>query len=556
VIKTPCDPGPRGHLLVPGIVTVAALLAATTPGSSAFAGAAGAGGRTDVRAVPDSKCGLLARLRETGAISPEKASWLKPTPVFSAASQAERTIGAFRFHYDSTGTGAAAMLNGAGARIPGTHEEYVDSAGAIFNAVLNYETSALGYASPIQPPGGVYDVTITSAYPYYGWTTRGERIGATTPARYTSTIVVDQDYQEFYTSGLGGLRVTAAHEFFHAIQFGSYGYWAGDEYFMEMTSTWMEDVVYDDVNDYYQYLRGPAGGGGFTPRGQFAHPDSSFSATDGLLEYSRSVFGLFVQKAYSADVIRRAWELMPEGVAMHALDLALGERGSSLREAILLWSVWNATTGPEADTSAYYPEGRAYPRIVTAPVIDYTPPSRTISGTIGTTSAFYYPVNVGPSAMTVIVANVLTTGTASRVSFGYEMASSGDASYKELSNGVHVRLDVPDPEHWATIESSPPVIASVTPAPNPFPAGEFSRLRFQIPAAARPASVALTVLTTSMERVFQGPLAIRDDLSTAFVQVAEWDGRDLLGRTLGSGVYFYLLEVDGTEHTGKFAVVR
>jgi hypothetical protein len=533
------------HLLV-----LAALLAAAPPRCAASAGDAG---RTDVRAVPDSKCGLQARLRETGLTIAGAGPAFKHTPAVRSVLQSDRTIGAFRFHYDTTGSNAPALLNALGLRIPGTHEAYVDSAGAVFNAVLDFETSVLGYASPIID---VYDVTITSAYPYYGWTTPGARIGTTTPARYSSTIVVDQDFQEFYSPGLEGLRVTAAHEFFHAIQFGSYGYWAGDEYFMEISSTWMEDAVYDDVNDYYQYVRGPAGGGGYSPRGQFAHPDSSLNASDGLLEYSRAVFGLFIEKHYSPDVIRRAWEHMPEGVAMKALDLALGERGSSLREALLLWSVWNTKTGPDADTAVYYPEGREYPRIVTAPVIEYTPPSRTISGTIGTASVFYYPVMVGSSAMNVIVANVFTTGPPSRASFVYEMADEGDASFKALSNGLHVRLDVPDPEHWSTIESSPAVIASVTPAPNPFPAGESSRLRFQIPAGSRPVSVALTVLAASMERVFQGPLAIREDLATSFVQVAEWDGRDLLGRTLGSGVYFYVLEVDGTEHTGKFAVVR
>jgi len=506
--------------------------------------------------VPDAKCGLRTRLIETGALPPERGVALKATPAVRSVLASVRTIGSFRFHYDTTGPGAPAMLNALGVRIPGSAEEYVDSAGAIFNAALELETSGLGYASPIPALGGVYDVTIANAYPYYGWTTRGARIGTTTPARYASTIVIDQDFGEYYSRGLDGLRVTAAHEFFHAVQFGSYGYWGGDEYFMEMTATWMEDVVYDGVNDYYQYLRGPSGGGGFTPRGQFAHPDSSFAASDGLLEYSRAVYGLFVEKQYSADLIRRAWELMPQGVAIKALDLAFGERGSSFREAFLLWSVWNAKTGPGADTAAYYPEGREYPRIAGGPVIDYTPPSRSISGTIGTTAVAYYPVNVGSTPMSVIVANVLTSGPRSRVSFRYEMADAGDESYKVLSNGLYVRLDVPDPEHWTTIESSPAVVSEVSPYPNPFPAGEFDRLRFRIPAAAKPAAVGLTVLTSSMERVFQGPLAIRDDLATASVQVAEWDGKDLLGRTLTSGVYVYILDVDGTEHTGKLAVVR
>ncbi len=515
-------------------------------------GAAGDEGRSR-----DGKCGLQAWLRESGFMEPGTHQAFMATPFVQTALQAERTIGVFRFHYDTTGSNAPAMLDPLGNRIPGTHEVFVDSAGSIFSEVYDVQTSELGYISPIQPDPGLYDVTISNASPYYGWTTRGTRIGMSTPARYTSTIVVDQDFREFASRGLDGLRVTAAHEFFHAVQFGSYGYWAGDEYFMEITSTWMEDVVYDDINDYYQYIRGLPGPGGYPPRGHFVHPDSSFPTSDGLLEYSRSIFGKFIEKKYSRDVIRRTWELMPGGVAVHALNSALNEWESSFREAFLQWAVWNTKTGPDADTSAFYTEGREYPRIVTAPVMDYTPPSRSISDEIGALSVFYYPVNiVGSTPMSVIVANINETAPRGIHSFVYEMADAGDESYKSLANGLFVRLDVSDPSNWSTLETVPSVIAAVTPAPNPFTFDDSHALNFHIPATARPASVSLTVLRIGMDRVFQGPLSLRDDLSTPFVQIAEWDVHDGFSRPLSSGIYIYILTVDGAEHTGKFSVVR
>ena len=48
------------------------------------------------------------------------------------------------------------------------------------------------------------------------------------------------------------LKVTAAHEFFHAIQFA----YDVDEdlWFMEGSATWVEDEVYDSINDNYQFL--------------------------------------------------------------------------------------------------------------------------------------------------------------------------------------------------------------------------------------------------------------------------------------------------------------
>jgi hypothetical protein len=536
------------------IVFFTALVACATV-SAAGVPEAGEGSGVPGGRVPDNKCGLAYRLTEAGLADPAEYPAVMAVPSTRTLFQSDRTIGGFRFHYDTTGADAPALLAPDGTRIPGSHEAFVDSAGAVFNAVREYQTAVMGYADPVQASQTAYDVYIYNSS-YYGETVPETRIGMTTPARYVTHINIDNDFRNFYSSGIAGLKVTAAHEFFHAVQFGSYGYWNTDGYFMELTSTWMEDAVFGEINDYYQYVRGPAAGGGYAPRGQFARPDFSLLDVDGLTEYSRAIFGKFLEKKYSPDVIRRAWELVPAGVAIRALDAALGERGSSFREAFLTWAVWNANTGPEADTTAYYAEGKEYPRIVTAPVVDYTPPGRTISDTIGTVSAFYYPVTLGSSAMAVIVANVLTAGSPARAAFRYEMADAGDASYKELANGLHVRLDVPDPENWSTIESSPAVVASVTPAPNPFLPDETSTLRFQIPAGTRPASVSLTVLSAAMERIFQGPLTIRDDLSTPFVQLAEWDGRDNHERIIASGIYIYVLEVDGTEHTGKFAVVR
>ena len=529
-------------------------MAITTTFSEEAIQSSGSGPDGAVR-PPDPKCGLSYRLGESGLAGKDQLPATMAAPATRAVFQSERVIGTFRFLYDTVGSDAPAMLDGTGARIPGSHEQFVDSAGAIFNAVYALQTGALGYADPVQPGQGEYDVYIFNNV-YYGETVPGTRIGTTTPARYITHINIDNDFQYFYSAGMAGLRVTAAHEFFHAIQFGSYGYWNTDVYFMELSSTWMEDVVYGDVNDYYQYIRGPwdPDRGLYPARGHFARPDFSLLKSDGLTEYSRAILGKFIERRYSPDVIRRSWEMVPDGIAVDALDRALGERGSSFREAFLQWSVWNGRTGPGADT-AEYTEGREYPRIVTAPLIDYVS-GRTIADTIYTTSVSYYPVNVAGNPMSVIVANLRTSGSPSLASFRYEMADGGDQSFKKLSNGIYVRLDVPDPSNWSTVETAPAIIASVTPAPNPFSAGDSRVLDFHIPMTTRPSSVILTVLGVGMARIFQGPLGVRDDLSSPFVQVAEWDARDSFSRPLSSGVYIYVLTVDGAEHTGKFSVVR
>ena len=90
-------------------------------------------------------------------------------------------------------------------------------------------------------------------YEYYGLTVPIDDIPSIPGINYTSYMEVHKDFAGFPSEGLSGLKVTAAHEFHHAIQF-CYNVRNGDKFFWEMTSTWIEDFIYPEINDYYQYL--------------------------------------------------------------------------------------------------------------------------------------------------------------------------------------------------------------------------------------------------------------------------------------------------------------
>ncbi len=88
----------------------------------------------------------------------------------------------------------------------------------------------------------------------YGYCTTDDRDRAT---RYdvSAYCVLDDDFapsQFGYPNPIEPLRVTAAHEFHHAVQFG-YDY-LEDAWIMEASSTWIEDEVYDGIDDNLQYL--------------------------------------------------------------------------------------------------------------------------------------------------------------------------------------------------------------------------------------------------------------------------------------------------------------
>ena len=95
--------------------------------------------------------------------------------------------------------------------------------------------------------------------------------------------------------------MTAAHEFFHAIQFGYDVY--EDLWFMEGTATWVEDEVYDSINDNYQFLA-------YSP---IRYPRTSLDRADGAFPYGSFLFFTFVSEQRGAGTVRDFWERAAAG---------------------------------------------------------------------------------------------------------------------------------------------------------------------------------------------------------------------------------------------------
>ena len=197
------------------------------------------------------------------------------------------------------------MLDANFQPIPGSFRQYVDSVAAVLTYTDSVETQVLGYPFPptdnMNGGGPEYDVYILElGGSIYGQTVPDE--DSTVEGGRSSTFIeLDNDYS-FVTpdsnKGIPGLEVTVAHEFHHAIQIGNYGFWSDETYFYEITSVWMEDVVYTGVNDYYQYLR--------SSQSQFRHPEVPFTS-NGNIEYSRGIWGQFIAKRFGTNAMRWAW---------------------------------------------------------------------------------------------------------------------------------------------------------------------------------------------------------------------------------------------------------
>ncbi len=136
--------------------------------------------------------------------------------------------GIFRIHFDTTEihTPDSIIENHTPNYFPGAKNNIqlsIDSLAIAFDSSYNFEINILGYESPPDDEGDggddLFDIYVTNlGTGYYGYTEFDKR---NTDDRYKSFIVIDNK-MDVPTPGINGGRVTAAHEFHHAIQVGSY----------------------------------------------------------------------------------------------------------------------------------------------------------------------------------------------------------------------------------------------------------------------------------------------------------------------------------------------
>lgn len=504
-----------------------------------------------------NKCGLGVTFEIMQRWNSLTASQKKQYALLAMPPQTDtnKIIGRFIIYYDTAGISAPSLLDQNGNQIPSSVTAYVDSVGKIFNHVWEYEVDSLGYSAPPLESGfSYYRIFISELYSQglYGRTQPTDVIFDGTPRRYATYIEIDNDFANYYSEGMNGLKVTAAHEFHHAIQLGNYGEWSNDYYFYEITSTWMEDVVYTEVNDYYQYLfNAPSA----FRASQFSEPELSFVSNEKGIAYSRAVWGKFIEKRFSRNIILFAWEYMKSAASLQSLKSALTHAGSSLREALIEYSVWNAQAGPDCDTNRYYSEGKNYPQMNFKPVVQFVPPLRTLQDSIQSMASTYHPILVNGHTMVAMIMNVNTSAAfpTNYVNFSYDIAQSSKEGYKQLSNGLYVKLITSNPEQWYTVETVPTIVDNVIVYPNPMYSSQTTSLKFRLPTAVT-TNATLDIFSASLRHVFSGELPIIN--LRPFEPGIVWNGQMNNGEYAPSGIYIFILKEGNQEYRGKFSILQ
>ena len=236
----------------------------------------------------------------------------------------------FCIHWVAEGRDAPALTDTNGISDGDGVPDYVEQVQEVAEHVYEVENQKLGWRDPQSDghKGGangktdVYLAQVGGSLFGYAAPDRGQAAAHRLPRRLHGYLVLDNDYDPFEFPGtkpLNDLEVTFAHEYNHILQFGYDAY--QDAWFAESTATWMEDQVYNGINDYLRYVR------------RWTRLDDTPITATSIREYGSAVWNHWLTHRYGRSIIRKAWagavHVRPGGFSVAAYDPAIRAAGSS-----------------------------------------------------------------------------------------------------------------------------------------------------------------------------------------------------------------------------------
>jgi hypothetical protein len=479
--------------------------------------------------------------------------------------------GRFRLLFQRDGSHAVPADDAAGTGIP----DYIERAAAYADYSWQRQVDEFGFVDPV----GTAPLTIefrNIGSRTYGYTVRdGE----------TTRIVVHNTFLNFPSNDdpegnhFGALKVTIAHELKHSIQFAT-NRWQGDAgstNWVEMDATMMENIVFPQVNDYYNYIGGTAG--------IFGNPGRSTPVA-----YSHVTWSLFFAEHLGMSYWVDAWEQVRRDPQIPMIQAMLRAASSDpepgdpdvgasrFRELFVRNHLWHATSGGRTVDGYGFAESAAYPDAAIALIPAPVPEPFVAVGQQSTLSAAYRMLYPGTGQIGQI--SITATHDQDQLGIGV-LAYKYDGSVREwilpsvpggdgATSGnyatqgfspfsvadvdsfllVVANADRGNPASYqmeVAVESIPDVVVLEQNYPNPFIGSAWSSgttIAFSVPERGQ---VRLTVYDVTGRKV----ALLFDREADPGRYSVPFDAKGLT-----SGVYLYRLRTGSTQKTGKMTFVR
>lgn len=469
-------------------------------------------------------------------------------PSTAASQTFGSASGRFTIHYQTTGSNQVPPADGNANGVP----DYVEEVAEAADSSYRHQVQTLGYTDPLVN-GQPYSIEIVNLQTVYGQTIA--------PANENTTYIqIENDFAEDFPpnddpegNAIGSLKATVAHELKHAIQFAATR-WSGEtDAWAEMDATLMEEVVYDEVNDYYNYLEDPAS--------IFSDPSASFYPGS----YYHVSWALFFEEQYGADFWPSVWDKIRQDTTLTmvgALSQQLGGE-QAFEDAYRLSQLWHYAAGPNRSANDFgFEERRNYPHASTEADGSFysdnmKEPSPSNPKPLEGFSATYYTVAPPAASAGTVGIEFSTSSQTSTSGIGIiAFFLDGSSDFKSISNISSQSNTLSTSWEWSDLSSIGLVFTSDNTRrgtqeavvklgslnydtftvfqnyPNPF--RQSTTIRFILNKAA---DVTLKIYDISGRLV----RTLIDEERTAGPYEESFDGRNL-----ASGVYFYQL-ISGDE---------
>jgi hypothetical protein len=233
----------------------------------------------------------------------------------------------FCVHWVAVGIDAPSLTDGDGDGIP----DFVGRVQRIAERVHAVQNGKHGWREPKSDGRkgggrGKTDIYLTqmggSLFGYAAPDRNQARRGARIPRRLHGYLVLDNDYDPFEFPGTKVdevLDVTLAHEYNHILQFGYDAY--QDPWFAESSAVWMEDQVFNGIDDYLRYVR------------RWVHHNETPLTARSVKQYGSTVWNQWLARRYGRSIVRKAWaraiRAKPGGFSIATYDTAIHAAGRS-----------------------------------------------------------------------------------------------------------------------------------------------------------------------------------------------------------------------------------
>ena len=501
------------------------------------------------------KCMVPVRAELMSRLSPlEKAAL--PDHLQRPETQASYLTeeGNFFIHYDTTGAHAVELKYTLEKTVP----DWIYESGLAYEWARFLLIDSLGYRVP------PIDAEKESEYDVYIQQLSGALYGETVfefveNVTQSSWIMTDNDFSEnnYFSRGLDGMRVTAVHEYFHAVQL-AYNFRNSDIWFFELAATWLEDVGYDEVNDYVQYIDN-----------YYRNAHRSLSLSNG---FSAAIFGKFLEENYNIGIMNSIWNGIVSTSAVESIDKALKldvEKTGGIKAAFGKFALWTWYSGSKSINGVFFEEGSLYPDFEINADQDTTfSEGAVISPLTGLNQlAFklyrFTPLRTSAAKATFtpddkpnVWGSVMTADPPLIISLTPGVSANAAVVKKSTGlivaavNGSFKLSDVGSPRYSIEVQitgTPPSAVISLYPNPLEYDADNtIINISYELGAAVN--SGLFTVYDLLGRTVYQEPLGALSQGLNFLIYTPE--------NTLSSAVYLYQISGEGVRINGKFTLLR